>query len=130
MVISFHSGSSFWHIFFPADVIAITTVLVRWRIAQRKYAEAEELYRRALAISARTLANQANAYQSQGKYAEAEELYKRALAFLEKALGASHPDVAQTLNNLADVYRVQGRSDEADQLEKRATEIRRTVPSR
>jgi tetratricopeptide (TPR) repeat protein len=83
------------------DVLDTLNNLVLVYDRQHKYAEAEELSRRALAISARTLANQANAYQSQGKYAEAEELYKRALAFLEKALGASHPDVAQTLNNLA-----------------------------
>src|SRR5262245_41690254 len=39
----------------------------------------------------------------EGKYSEAEGLYKRALAIREKALGASHPDVAQTLNNLEHV---------------------------
>ena len=39
-------------------------------------------------------------YRAQGKYGEAEALHKRALAIREKALGASHLDVAWTLNNL------------------------------
>src|SRR5262245_52967064 len=43
-----------------------------------------------------------------------EGLLKRALAIREKALGASHVDVAQTLNNLALVYRDQGKYGEAE----------------
>ena len=41
------------------------------------------------------LNNLAIVYRAQGKYADAEELYKRDLAISEKALGASHPNVAQ-----------------------------------
>ena len=59
--------------------------------AQGKYAEAEPLFQRALAISeqqlgkdhpdtASSLNNLAGLYQAQGKYAEAEPLYQRALA--------------------------------------------------
>ena len=70
--------------------------------AQGKYADAEALYKRALAIRekalganhpdvARTLDNLAIVYWAQGKYAEAEGLYKRALAIREKALGARPP---------------------------------------
>ena len=58
---------------------------------QGKYADAEALYKRALAIRekalgqdhpdvARTLNNLAVVYKDQGKYADAEGLYKRALA--------------------------------------------------
>ncbi len=72
---------------------------------QGKYAEAEPLYRRALAIDEKALGpehpdvgqslnNLAEGYHSQGRYAEAEPLYKRALAIFEKALGPEHPDVA------------------------------------
>ena len=72
---------------------------------QGKYAEAEALYKRALAIRekalgadhpdvAETLYNLAVVYRPQGKYADAEALYKRALAIREKALGPDHPDVA------------------------------------
>ena len=72
---------------------------------QGKYAQAEPLYKRSLAIMekalgpehpsvATSLNNLALLYQAQGKYAEAEPLYKRALAIVEKALGPEHPDVA------------------------------------
>ena len=70
--------------------------------AQGRYAEAEPLYKRALAINekalgpdhpdvAASLNNLANLYQAQGRYAEAEPLYKRALAIQEKALGPTTP---------------------------------------
>ncbi len=74
--------------------------------AQGKYAEAEPLYKRALAIReqvlgpehrsvATSLSNLAELYKAQGKYAEAEPLYKRSLAIREKALGPAHPDATQ-----------------------------------
>ncbi|MGH6834344.1 MAG: tetratricopeptide repeat protein [Methylocella sp.] len=99
-----------------------------------KYAEAAELYHRALAIKekalgpsdpnvALTLNNLANVYSSQGKYAEAAGVYQRALAIRENALGPSHPDVAQTLTNLADVYKSQGKYAEAVELLQRAQTI-------
>ncbi len=66
--------------------------------AQGNYAEAEPLYKRALAISegvlgpehpdvAQSLNNLARLYQDQRQYAEAEPLHKRSLAIREKALG-------------------------------------------
>ena len=72
--------------------------------SQGRYAEAEPLYKRALAIREKALgpdhpdvgdlAEQPGAlYTTQGRYAEAEPLYKRALAIREKALGPDHPDV-------------------------------------
>ena len=80
---------------------------------QGKYADAEPLYQRALAIwedalgpahpdVATSLNNLAGLYYAQGQYAEAEPLYRRALAIWEKALGPEHPKVAANLNNLAD----------------------------
>ncbi len=82
------------------------------RYAQGKYAEAEPLYKRSLAIREKALGpehpdvgqglnNLAELYRTQGKYAEAAPLHKRALAIREKALGPEHPDVGQSLNNLA-----------------------------
>ncbi len=73
--------------------------------SQGKYAEAEPLYRRALAIAEATLGpehpnvapginNLGALYLAQGKYAEAEPLFQRSLAIWEKALGPEHPDVA------------------------------------
>ncbi|MCH6577531.1 MAG: tetratricopeptide repeat protein, partial [Proteobacteria bacterium] len=71
--------------------------------AQGRYAEAEPLYKRALAIDEKALGpehpdvatnlnNLAALYDDQGRYAEAEPLHKRALAIYEKALGPEHPD--------------------------------------
>jgi CHAT domain-containing protein len=87
---------------------------------QGRYAEAEPLHRRALAIFekafgpdyprvANTLHHLASLYIHQGRYAEAEPLLKRALAIRDKALGPDHPSVAGALNDLAEVYRGQGR---------------------
>ena len=83
--------------------------------AQGQYAQAEPLYKRALAIRekalgpdhpdvATSLNNLAALYRAQGQYAQAEPLFKRSLAIREKALGPDHPDVATSLNNLAKLY--------------------------
>ena len=72
--------------------------------SQGRYAEAEPLYKRSLAIVEKalgpdhpdvgTVAQQPRRlYRSQGRYAEAEPLFKRTLAICEKALGPDHPDV-------------------------------------
>ena len=98
------------------------------------YAQAEPLYKRALAISekalgpehpdvAQSLNNLAALYATQGQYAQAEPLYKRALAIREKALGPEHPDVAISLNNLAGLYDTQGQYAQAEPLYKRALAI-------
>ena len=88
--------------------------------AQGRYAEAEPLLQRSLAIREKALGpehphvgtnlnNLAEFYRVQGRYAEAEPLHRRALAIREKALGPEHPDVAESLNNLASLYQDQGR---------------------
>jgi tetratricopeptide (TPR) repeat protein len=75
-------------------------------------AEAEQLYRRALAIKqkalgsdhpdvAMTLNNLAVLFKSAGKYSEAEPLYQRALAIFEVALGPTHPKVITCRQNYA-----------------------------
>ena len=67
-------------------------------MSQGKYAEAEPLYRKALAIRLKTLGedhpdtavsynNLASNLNAQGKYAEAEPLYRKALAIRLKTLG-------------------------------------------
>jgi CHAT domain-containing protein len=82
---------------------------------QDRFAEAEPLYQRALAITEKALGpehpdvgtylnNLGSLYQDQGRDAEAEPLYERALAIGEKALGPDHPDVGARLNNLATLY--------------------------
>ncbi len=100
-----------------------------------KYAEAEPLYQRSLAIweqalgknhpdVATSLNNLALLYKTQGKYAEAEPLYQRSLAIIEKTLGKDHPNVALCLNNLAALYHTQGKYAEAEPLYQRSLVIR------
>ncbi len=102
--------------------------------AQGRYADAEPLYKRALAIwekalgpespeVATSLNNVASLYQAQGKYADAEPLFTRSLAIAEKALGPEHPQVAASLNNLALLYKHQGRYADAEPLYKRSLAI-------
>jgi tetratricopeptide (TPR) repeat protein/CHAT domain-containing protein len=103
-------------------------------LAERRFAEAEPLYKRALAIREKalgpdhldvgaTLNNFAELYRAQARYAEAEPLYRRALAIREKALGPGHPVVGASLYNLALLYQDQGRLAEAEPLYKRALAI-------
>jgi tetratricopeptide (TPR) repeat protein len=100
-----------------------------------KYAQAEPLYVRALAIkeeqlganhpsTATSLNNLAALYESIGKYAQAEPLYVRALAIREEQLGAHHPDTATSLNNLAYLYYSIGKYAQAEPLYVRALAIR------
>ena len=99
-----------------------------------RFAEAEPLYHRALAIRedklgddnpdvAQSLNNLALLLQDQGKLAEAEPLYRRALAIDEAKLGKDHPDVATDLNNLALLLKTQGKLAEAEPLSRRALDI-------
>ena len=102
--------------------------------AQGRYADAEPLYKRSLAINekalgpdhpdvATSLNNLAVLYEAQGRYTDAEPLYKRVTGNTEKALGPDHPDVAVALNNLAVLYRDQGRYADAEPLYKRSLAI-------
>jgi CHAT domain-containing protein len=102
---------------------------------QGKHAEAEGLYKRALAVREKALGashphvagdlhNLANVYRSQGKHADVEGLAKRAHAILEKAFGQDHPNVARSLNNLALVYKEQGKYADAEGFLKRALAVR------
>ena len=102
---------------------------------QRRYAKAESLLKRGLAIREKALGpehpdvagslnNLAALYDAQGKYAEAEPLVKRALAIAEKALGPDHPHVATALENYAALLRKTGRSEEPAKMEARAKAIR------
>jgi tetratricopeptide (TPR) repeat protein len=100
-----------------------------------RYAEAESLLERALAIRerifepdhpdvAQSLDELALVYCHQGRYTESQSLSERALAIWERALGPDHPDVAQSLNSLALAYWEQARYAEAEPLHERALAIR------
>jgi CHAT domain-containing protein/tetratricopeptide (TPR) repeat protein len=108
--------------------------LARLYQALGRYADAEPLYKRSLAIRAKvfgpgpdvgaSLNNLAELYQARGQYAEAEPLYKRALSIREEALGSHHPAVATSLNDLASLYEAQARYADAERLFKRSFAIR------
>jgi tetratricopeptide (TPR) repeat protein len=97
-------------------------------------AEAEPLYRRALAIDeasygpdhpavAIRLNNLAVLLQDTNRLAEAEPLKRRALAIDEASYDHDHPDVAIRLYNLAELLRATNRLAEAEPLFRRAVEI-------
>jgi CHAT domain-containing protein/tetratricopeptide (TPR) repeat protein len=98
-----------------------------------RYAEAETLNKRALAVDEKDkgsehpdvgieLNNLADLYDDERRYAEAEPLYKRALAIDEKALGPEHPKVTASLLGLASVYDAEGRYADAEPLYQRGNE--------
>ena len=79
--------------------------------SQARFAEAETLYRRALAIhiqksgtnhpdTAASLNNLAFLYEEQEKYPEAESLYRRALTIFARTLGEDHPNTKVFIANL------------------------------
>jgi tetratricopeptide (TPR) repeat protein len=96
-----------------------------------RYAGAEPLHRRALAIrekalgpehpdTAESLNNLASLLYEKGDYAEAEPLYRRALAIRERALGPEHPDAARSLTNLALALHARGDYAAAEPLYRQA----------
>jgi tetratricopeptide (TPR) repeat protein len=100
-----------------------------------RFAEAEPLYKRALAILEKALGpdhpdvatalnNLANLYPARGRYTDAEPLLRRALGIYEKACGPDHPNVATSLFSLASLYMWQGRYTDAEPLFRRALTIR------
>jgi tetratricopeptide (TPR) repeat protein len=102
--------------------------------AQSRYAEAEPLLRRSLAIYERTLGpddpavatslnSLARLYHDEGRYAEAEPLVRRSLGIREKALGPGDPALAASQISLATLYQAEGRYAEAEPLLKRALAI-------
>jgi tetratricopeptide (TPR) repeat protein len=103
-----------------------------------KYAEAEPLFRKALAIWEETLGrrhqqtlllyyNLAINLRRQGRFEEAERLSRKALADCEQVLGPRHPDTARSYNNLASSLDAQGQSKEAEPLFRKALAIQQQV---
>lgn len=101
----------------------------------RRYVEAEPLFKRALAIRtkrkgpehldvANALTFLADFYREIDRYEEAEPLYKRALAIRKKQQGVGHLDVSSILTDLALLYQREGRYAEAEQSFKEALAIR------
>jgi len=94
-----------------------------------RYVEAEQLLKRALAITKKALGSNhpdvayrlhklAVLYERRGRYMEAEQLYQRSLAIRQAALPTGHPDVNESLNDLATFYNSQGKYSKAENLYK------------
>ena len=99
-----------------------------------RYAEAEPLYHKALAIEkaalpeshpaiANSLNNLALLLHSTGRYDDAEPLHREALAIRKAALPVGHPAIATSLNNLAGLLDITGRYGEAEPLYREALAI-------
>jgi tetratricopeptide (TPR) repeat protein len=99
-----------------------------------RYAEAEPLFRRAVAISEKTPETSPNRLavyfndlalflSVTNRPAEAEPLIRRALKIDEASFGPDHPNVAIRLNNLAELLRTTNRSAEAEPLYRRSLAI-------
>lgn len=98
------------------------------------YAQAEPLYRRALALreqylgpehpqTAPILHNLAMLQRDTGNVVEAEQFYQRALTIREQHLGPEHLQTANALSYLANLYLAQRRYKEAEPLYRRALTI-------
>lgn len=59
-------------------------------------------------------------YQEQDEYEKAEALFSKALVVSEKALGPSHPQVADCLTHCAAIARAKGQNKQAASFDKRA----------
>jgi len=101
---------------------------------ERRYADAEPLFKRSLEILekfygrdhlyvASSLLYLARVYTEEGRYIDAEPLLQRALKILETSQGPDHLRVANALNSLALIYVAQGHYAKAEPLFKRALAI-------
>ena len=103
--------------------------------AEQRYAEAEHLFREALAISERAygpehretatcLDNLATCLRKQGRYVDAVTACSKGLAIREAVLGKRHAHTAASACNLGFLYRTLGRYDEAQTLLSHSLAIR------
>jgi tetratricopeptide (TPR) repeat protein len=107
-------------------------------LAQAKYAQAQPLLEKAVAIHRRLLTddhpltaagynNLAYNLNAQGKYAQAQPLFEKALAIYRRLLTDDHPDTAISYNILAVNLNAQGKYAQAQPLYEKALAIRRHV---
>lgn len=108
----------------PRQAAAALHKMAKLEHAQKRYAEAGSLYRRALALRqqvlgpshpkvASTLYNLARLYSDQARWEEAEPLFRESLAIAQQVFGQEHPKVIKRLSSLARFYEEQGRCLEA-----------------
>ena len=106
--------------------------------ATGKYAEAEPLWRRSMAIRAKHLGSEhgevigsgdklAMCLCAQKKFPEAEALLRKSLAHREKAFEGEETKIMPSLNRLAELYVASGRFAEAEASARRAVGIASTT---
>lgn len=121
------------------DFAAPLLLLAQLYAAQARPADAERLFKNAIAIRETALSADnllvADAvvqlgyfYQAQSRYPEAEGAFKRALAIREKAFGPDRPEIVDSLEALAGLYEATGRKAEGDQLWARVHTIQQNFP--
>jgi tetratricopeptide (TPR) repeat protein len=119
---------------FPQLSSNVVHRLGRLFCAHALYAEAEQLFRRALAVDEKTLGpdhaaigvdlnDLAQLLCDTNRYAEAEPLMRRGLALGERHEGPRHPNIATRLSGLAKLFYFTGRLAEAEPLMRRALSI-------
>jgi tetratricopeptide (TPR) repeat protein len=107
--------------------------------AQRKYAEAEPLFRRSLAVTesvlgksspelASCLAHYAQSLSAAGRLQDAEEQYQRAVVMLEQTIGTDNGWLPRLLEDQGRILRKLKRKPEAKALEQRASVLRSARP--
>jgi tetratricopeptide (TPR) repeat protein len=124
---------SYW----PHNPIAgdVLSSLAEYMRAQRKFKQAESIYKRAITIKelccdaadpdlARLSLNLSNMYLGLRKYADAEPLIKNAMKARVKYYGVHHPSVAACVETYATILRKTKRASLANKLDVRAREIR------
>lgn len=118
----------------PQAALALAK-LAEYMRGQRKFKQAEALYKRALAIKeflcgkddpdyAGLCLNLGNMYLGLRKYADAEPLVKDAMKARVKNFGSEHPAVAACVETYATILRKTKRVALANKLDHRAREIR------
>ena len=123
--------SRFW---LPIHYAGALNRLARLLYQQRRYSEAEPLFRRALAVEEETrganhpdvaykLNNTANVLCRLGRYAESEPLHRRAVRILDETLGPDHQQTALAMASLGATFAALDRYAEAEPLLRRAVAV-------
>jgi tetratricopeptide (TPR) repeat protein len=103
---------------------------------EKRYGEAEKLFRETLEIKRRrlgddhhstlvTAGNLAETLTAEGKYAEAEQLLRQTLATEQRKLGAEHSDTLVSMADLAEVLVKENRLPEAERIYRELLQGRR-----
>jgi CHAT domain-containing protein/tetratricopeptide (TPR) repeat protein len=122
----------------PEELAAGLTWLAMAKQGNGRYAEADALFRRGLALreqsegpghprTAESLRKLAWLLDYEGRYADAEPLARRALAIDEKALGPQDLETAASLDYLGAILNEEARFAEAEPMLRRALDIRQRV---